>query len=68
MFFIQPDDLTRLDIVGGNCYNASIKQNLTFGTQDELLWDPQLCRLAHSGQAAGPARCWSSYAVPFCSL
>jgi phosphatidate phosphatase APP1 len=37
MFFIQPDDLTRLDIVGGNCYNASIKQNLTFSTQDELL-------------------------------
>jgi hypothetical protein len=37
MFFIQPDDLTNLNIAGGNCYNSSIKQNLTFGLQDELL-------------------------------
>jgi len=37
MFFITPDDLTGLDIEGGNCYNASIKQNVTFGLQDELL-------------------------------
>ena len=37
MFFIRPDDLTGLDIVNGQCYNSSIKQNVTFGTQDELL-------------------------------
>jgi Uncharacterized conserved protein (DUF2183) len=37
MFFITPDDLTGLDIANGNCYNSTIKQNVTFGTQDELL-------------------------------
>ncbi|KAL2404886.1 hypothetical protein ABEF93_008108 [Exophiala dermatitidis] len=33
MFFRVPDDLTGLDIVNGQCYNASIPQNLTFGYQ-----------------------------------
>ena len=33
MFFNIPDDLTDLDIANGNCYNTSIKQNLTFGYQ-----------------------------------
>jgi hypothetical protein len=33
MFFNVPDDLTGLDIVNGQCYNASVKQNLTFGYQ-----------------------------------
>jgi phosphatidate phosphatase APP1 len=33
MFFHVPDDLRNLDIVGGNCLNASIKQNVTFGYQ-----------------------------------
>jgi hypothetical protein len=37
MFFKVPDDLTGLDITGGNCYNSSIPQNVTFGTQDEVL-------------------------------
>jgi hypothetical protein len=37
MFFLVPDDLTNLDIVGGNCYNSTIRQNVTFGEQDELL-------------------------------
>jgi hypothetical protein len=37
MFFKVPDDLTNLDIAGGNCYNASVRQNVTFGLQDELL-------------------------------
>jgi hypothetical protein len=37
MFFKVPDDLRNLDIAGGNCYNASIPQNVTFGFQDELL-------------------------------
>lgn len=37
MFFIQPDDLMGLDIANGNCLNSSIKQNVTFGEQDELL-------------------------------
>jgi phosphatidate phosphatase APP1 len=37
MFFVEPSDLAGLDIVGGSCYNASIKQNLTFSMQDELL-------------------------------
>ncbi|MCJ1369714.1 hypothetical protein MMC20_000926 [Loxospora ochrophaea] len=33
MFFLVPDDLTNLDIVNGQCYNASIKQNVTFDEQ-----------------------------------
>ncbi|KAK6440220.1 hypothetical protein LTR95_003544, partial [Oleoguttula sp. CCFEE 5521] len=33
MFFLNTDDLTGLDIEGGNCYNTSIPQNLTFGYQ-----------------------------------
>ncbi|KAI4125598.1 MAG: hypothetical protein LQ347_005320 [Umbilicaria vellea] len=33
MFFLVPDDLTHLDIVNGQCYNASVPQNLTFGYQ-----------------------------------
>ncbi|KAK5725644.1 hypothetical protein LTR15_003834 [Elasticomyces elasticus] len=33
MFFLNPDDLTNLDIEGGQCYNQSIPQNLTFGYQ-----------------------------------
>lgn len=33
MFFKVPDDLAGLDIVNGQCYNASIPQNLTFGYQ-----------------------------------
>ncbi|KAF2402433.1 hypothetical protein EJ06DRAFT_574290 [Trichodelitschia bisporula] len=37
MFFKVPDDLRGVDIVGGNCLNAAIPQNVTFGLQDELL-------------------------------
>jgi hypothetical protein len=33
MFFLNPDDLSGLDIANGQCYNASIAQNLTFGYQ-----------------------------------
>ncbi|KAF3028867.1 hypothetical protein E8E15_007637 [Penicillium rubens] len=33
MFFVNPDDLTNLDIENGQCYNESIPQNLTFGYQ-----------------------------------
>ncbi|ETN46253.1 uncharacterized protein HMPREF1541_00437 [Cyphellophora europaea CBS 101466] len=33
MFFLVPDDLTGLDVAGGQCRNASIPQNLTFGYQ-----------------------------------
>jgi hypothetical protein len=33
MFFLNPDDLTNLDIANGQCYNQSIAQNLTFGYQ-----------------------------------
>jgi len=33
MFFLVPDDLKNLDIANGHCYNASVKQNLTFGYQ-----------------------------------
>ncbi|KAJ0302207.1 hypothetical protein COL5a_010044 [Colletotrichum fioriniae] len=33
MFFRVPDDLTNLDIVNGQCYNATIPQNVTFKTQ-----------------------------------
>lgn len=37
MFFLNPNDLTNLDILGGNCLNQSIMQNVTFGIQDEAL-------------------------------
>jgi phosphatidate phosphatase APP1 len=37
MFFITPDDLANVDIVGGNCYNGKVEQNVTFSKQDELL-------------------------------
>ncbi|KAI9799425.1 MAG: hypothetical protein M1825_004525 [Sarcosagium campestre] len=33
MFFRVPDDLANLDIVNGQCYNQSVKQNVTFGLQ-----------------------------------
>lgn len=33
MFFKVPDDLTNLDIANANCYNSSIKQNVTFDYQ-----------------------------------
>ena len=33
MFFLVPDDLRGLDIVNGQCYNASIPQNVSFGYQ-----------------------------------
>lgn len=33
MFFRVPDDLSNLDISNGQCYNASIAQNVTFGYQ-----------------------------------
>jgi hypothetical protein len=36
MFFRTPEDLMNIDILG-NCNNASVPQNLTFGYQDELL-------------------------------
>jgi phosphatidate phosphatase APP1 len=33
MFFNVPDDLNNLDIENGQCYNATVKQNVTFDTQ-----------------------------------
>lgn len=37
MFFKVPDDLTNLDLSGGQCWNQTIMQNVTFDTQDEAL-------------------------------
>jgi hypothetical protein len=37
MFFITPDDLKDVDILGGNCRNKNVPQNVTFNRQDELL-------------------------------
>jgi hypothetical protein len=34
MFFRVPDDLSNLDISNGQCFNASIAQNVTFGYQN----------------------------------
>lgn len=34
MFFLHPDDLTNLDIAGGQCYNQTIPQNVTFSYQN----------------------------------
>ena len=39
MFFINADDLTNLDVENGQCRNASIQQNVTFGEQDEAAKD-----------------------------
>lgn len=33
MFFRTPDDLTNINIAGGDCYNKSVAQNLTFSYQ-----------------------------------
>ncbi|KAI0401521.1 hypothetical protein F4802DRAFT_425158 [Xylaria palmicola] len=33
MFFVHPDDLRGVDIVGGNCHNPAVQQNVTFGYQ-----------------------------------
>ncbi|KAI5860335.1 hypothetical protein GGS23DRAFT_580969 [Durotheca rogersii] len=33
MFFVTPDDLRNVDIVGGNCHNPAVIQNTTFGYQ-----------------------------------
>ncbi len=33
MFFNVPDDLTHLDFANGQCYNASVKENVTFSDQ-----------------------------------
>ncbi|KAI1399135.1 hypothetical protein F4819DRAFT_488869 [Hypoxylon fuscum] len=33
MFFITPDDLRSVDILGGNCRNQAVVQNVTFGYQ-----------------------------------
>jgi hypothetical protein len=33
MFFVHPDDLRGADIVGGNCHNPAVVQNVTFGYQ-----------------------------------
>lgn len=33
MFFLTPDDLTGLDISNGQCWNSTVKQNVTFGWQ-----------------------------------
>lgn len=37
MFFHVPDDLRGLDIANGQCLNSTIKQNVTFSRQDEVL-------------------------------
>ncbi|KAI1471163.1 uncharacterized protein F4812DRAFT_168457 [Daldinia caldariorum] len=33
MFFVTPDDLKGVDIVGGDCHNRAVVQNVTFGYQ-----------------------------------
>ncbi|KAI0198846.1 hypothetical protein F4808DRAFT_434697 [Astrocystis sublimbata] len=33
MFFVHADDLKGVDIVGGNCHNPAVVQNVTFGFQ-----------------------------------
>ncbi|KAI0852112.1 hypothetical protein F5Y00DRAFT_228680 [Daldinia vernicosa] len=48
MFFVTPDDLRNVDIVGGNCHNQAVVQNVTFGYQWREL-----------GNAASSSRCWN---------
>lgn len=36
MFFRTPDDLAGLNVSAGNCYNQTVRQNLTFGLQGGL--------------------------------
>ncbi|KAH9885975.1 hypothetical protein F4778DRAFT_493711 [Xylariomycetidae sp. FL2044] len=33
MFFVHADDLRNTDVVGGNCYNPAVPQNVSFGYQ-----------------------------------
>ncbi|KAI1498619.1 hypothetical protein F5X99DRAFT_392874 [Biscogniauxia marginata] len=35
MFFVHADDLRGADIVGGNCHNEAVQQNVTFGWQGQ---------------------------------
>jgi hypothetical protein len=37
MFFRTPSDLANLDVANGRCLNGTVPQNVTFGTQAELL-------------------------------
>lgn len=62
MFFINPDDLTNLDIANGQCLNQTIKQNVTFGKQDEYLKD----KLKHS--AAHKTALQTQYTTAFITL
>ena len=50
MFFVVPDDIKGLDVVNGQCYNSSVKQNLTFSLQG-LPFGIDLGSAKPSGQA-----------------
>ncbi|KAI9715149.1 MAG: hypothetical protein M1812_006128 [Candelaria pacifica] len=52
MFFNVPDDLKNLDIVNGQCYNASIRQNLTFGYQHASVAASLVEGFQHHGRKA----------------
>jgi hypothetical protein len=52
MFFVVPDDLTHLDVANGECYNKTIKQNVTFGEQG-LPFDIGNAAAGRQGTASG---------------
>ncbi|KAI0450391.1 hypothetical protein F5B21DRAFT_491091 [Xylaria acuta] len=51
MFFVHADDLRGVDIVGGNCHNPAVVQNVTFGYQGRGFGNDE--------SAASPAVGWS---------
>ncbi|KAI1349353.1 hypothetical protein F5Y01DRAFT_289365 [Xylaria sp. FL0043] len=51
MFFLHADDLRNVDIVGGNCYNPTVVQNVTFGYQGR--------GFGNEPDSAGSAVSWS---------
>ncbi|KAI8634492.1 hypothetical protein F5Y19DRAFT_461847 [Xylariaceae sp. FL1651] len=57
MFFVHADDLRGADIVGGNCHNAAVVQNVTFGYQGRGF-----------GNSANHATSWSWTVLCACFL
>jgi len=62
MFFRVPEDLSGLDVAGGECYNTSIPQNVTFGMQGSVLGSDA------GGVSAGRSGMWAMMAAVLATL
>ncbi|KAH6656699.1 hypothetical protein BKA67DRAFT_552744 [Truncatella angustata] len=63
MFFLNANDLTNLDIVGGNCYNSTIKQNVTFGYQGQGFGNAAPSLGSSASSIAVLAAFWAAFAL-----